>query len=674
MAENPIKKEDIIDVEGLSGDIAELVDVLKLLDDVSNEYIKTITEEKAAIEKLSPARKEDQKALKEHYKTLTETVRSYNAFTREKEKLITQTNKAVKVIKDEVNSYNDISKKLRDLERQVKSKVNIDAQDLKQINEYRNRLKELDAQMGKHQRSVGSYKDSIIAAGKSLAGFLGITGLVTTAISKLKQTFEQTSAGMKFFTNIGLQFKQMWYEVVQGIVNPDFQGKTIAETTKDIKAIAKEMTDVKWGEIKDVTAISEMEKNIALYRYNSVDATKSQVEQLKWLNMALEEEQKLIDYRLADAREELGVMEKLFQKRQDDYDLALQIAQKKAEIDKIESERNLRLLSRESALREKSWNDYMAWIDKENERKDKEAENRKKQGFAEDKAFLDQIYKEEVDNEKKIQDAKEKEWQDGLTWWEERHRATRERDFAEAKERIEEEEEYKRQQYEETERERQALYEATYSTLATLQTIVSNSYEKAKQREIKAAGDNAQKKAEIEKKYNEKQKSWAITMAVINGALAIVNAWKDGSWIENVIETAAIAAITAGEISTISSQQFAEGGDIKGKSHRNGGVQVEAEGGEYIINKRATSKYHDLIEAINKDNPMQIAEELRNRQFHTVWGGVKADLSAIQKQDPYTKMIYDLMKNDVKVYTDSNGDTVLRWPDGSSRIVRKYQS
>jgi len=81
------------------------------------------------------------------------------------------------------------------------------------------------------------------------------------------------------------------------------------------------------------------------------------------------------------------------------------------------------------------------------------------------------------------------------------------------------------------------------------------------------------------------------------------------------------AAITGGlataaygaELSAISQRKFfpkkfAEGGMVSGPSHDQGGVPFsvqgrggyEMEGGEYIVNKRATSMHRDLLERINK--------------------------------------------------------------------------
>lgn len=61
-----------------------------------------------------------------------------------------------------------------------------------------------------------------------------------------------------------------------------------------------------------------------------------------------------------------------------------------------------------------------------------------------------------------------------------------------------------------------------------------------------------------------------------------------------------------------SAQTFGEGGMIDGKSHTQGGQKyrsvdgrggiIELEGGEYVINKKSTAKYKDLVEAVNYDD------------------------------------------------------------------------
>ena len=77
------------------------------------------------------------------------------------------------------------------------------------------------------------------------------------------------------------------------------------------------------------------------------------------------------------------------------------------------------------------------------------------------------------------------------------------------------------------------------------------------------------------------------------------------------------AAQTTAQISAINQRKyydkkFADGGIVNGPSHDQGGVPFtvqgrggyEMEGGEYIVNKRATSMHRDLLERINKSGKM----------------------------------------------------------------------
>ena len=88
---------------------------------------------------------------------------------------------------------------------------------------------------------------------------------------------------------------------------------------------------------------------------------------------------------------------------------------------------------------------------------------------------------------------------------------------------------------------------------------------------------------------------------------------------------AAAAAITSGLMNvakiTSTDVKYEKGGLLKGKSHSEGGIPFtvagrggfEAEGGEYIVNKRATAMYFPVLEAINRSagygnyNPVYMA-------------------------------------------------------------------
>ena len=65
-----------------------------------------------------------------------------------------------------------------------------------------------------------------------------------------------------------------------------------------------------------------------------------------------------------------------------------------------------------------------------------------------------------------------------------------------------------------------------------------------------------------------------------------------------------------------SKRNFVEGGTLNGPSHENGGIPIEAEGGEYIITRDSVNRSTlDMLEYINKhgDLPMSNAKNRRNK-------------------------------------------------------------
>ena len=60
---------------------------------------------------------------------------------------------------------------------------------------------------------------------------------------------------------------------------------------------------------------------------------------------------------------------------------------------------------------------------------------------------------------------------------------------------------------------------------------------------------------------------------------------------------AQVMAITSAPV-----PKAAKGGLIKGPAHAQGGVLIEAEGGEYIINKKSSALFGGLLTALNNNN------------------------------------------------------------------------
>lgn len=129
---------------------------------------------------------------------------------------------------------------------------------------------------------------------------------------------------------------------------------------------------------------------------------------------------------------------------------------------------------------------------------------------------------------------------------------------------------------------------------------------------------NKQKEREealIKKKEKQQRKielGQKLIEGIVNTALGVTAALKYGP-ILGPIFAAIIGAMGALQTGIIIKQisKLEKGGLLKGKSHKQGGMRVEGtnievEGGEFVVNKKSTTKYINLIEAINEDNPVKV--------------------------------------------------------------------
>jgi hypothetical protein len=191
-----------------------------------------------------------------------------------------------------------------------------------------------------------------------------------------------------------------------------------------------------------------------------------------------------------------------------------------------------------------------------------------------------------------------------------------------------------------------------------------------KEKELSAVGDNAEKRAEIEKKFARKEQALAISQAIVDGASSILKTKASLGLPAAIPFMIADAAITAAQIGVIASQKFAEGEvDIGGPSHARGGIAAEIEGGESVINKRSTARFKPLLEAINANDSSAIADAaLHNRAFHEVWGraGVNTPV-VVNNSDQWTKKLYEAYIDTPVIIPD--GPRTERYPNGRTRII-----
>lgn len=140
--------------------------------------------------------------------------------------------------------------------------------------------------------------------------------------------------------------------------------------------------------------------------------------------------------------------------------------------------------------------------------------------------------------------------------------------------------------------------------------------------ELKAAGEDQEKRAAIEKKYFEKNKKVQIAQAIIQtlqGAIGAFTSLAVVPVVGPVLGAIAAAAALAAGYSNVrkiqatefqgggdgggsQSSMYAEGGLLIGPTHDQGGIRTsmgELEGGEFVMNRRSTQNFLPLLEAIN---------------------------------------------------------------------------
>ncbi len=126
--------------------------------------------------------------------------------------------------------------------------------------------------------------------------------------------------------------------------------------------------------------------------------------------------------------------------------------------------------------------------------------------------------------------------------------------------------------------------------------------------ELSAQKNLEQQQEELAARAAKRDQRIAITESVIQGLLATTRAAAAPPGFPlNLPSVIAVGALSAANTAAIATKKFQDGGVIKGPSHAQGGVKFavggqvgfEAEGGEFIVNKKATAKNLPLLSRIN---------------------------------------------------------------------------
>jgi hypothetical protein len=147
----------------------------------------------------------------------------------------------------------------------------------------------------------------------------------------------------------------------------------------------------------------------------------------------------------------------------------------------------------------------------------------------------------------------------------------------------------------------QRVSDITASSEAELKAINdSDALERDKIKQRAALENRTQAAISAEKtKQANRDKALALFQATVSTARAVAEA------LPNIALSIIVGAAGAIQIAAIAAQpipKFEKGGEIGGKRHSEGGTMVEAEQGEYIVNRKQTSAHRRELNALNQSS------------------------------------------------------------------------
>jgi hypothetical protein len=122
--------------------------------------------------------------------------------------------------------------------------------------------------------------------------------------------------------------------------------------------------------------------------------------------------------------------------------------------------------------------------------------------------------------------------------------------------------------------------------------------EENKQRKLEALRIRTEQKIAAERrKQAAAEKALAIFNTIINTAAAVMKAGGPLTPIGALTALAGVAQIAI--ISSTPIPKFKKGGPVGGRSHEAGGTLIEAERGEYVVNKSSVARHRQALDAMN---------------------------------------------------------------------------
>lgn len=166
------------------------------------------------------------------------------------------------------------------------------------------------------------------------------------------------------------------------------------------------------------------------------------------------------------------------------------------------------------------------------------------------------------------------------------------------------------------------LQSATGGTSEALQEQLADAMaarNEAEREEKRLAKEKEKREAEIAKKEKQIKRNnliMGIAQAIANTAQGVSKALGDWIFPLNLVVAGIVGAAGLAQVGIMTKQltKLEDGGEIKGPSHANGGVNIglgyEAEGGEFMVNKRSYAANADLVQFINSAERSLTASDL----------------------------------------------------------------
>lgn len=722
MAEQPIRKEDIFDFEGTKKYLELIIDTLqKLASVISDDFVKSAKELEAQMKSVNVALKEDQILISEVHGKAELLAAQQKEKTKLDQETIRLKARLASLDREEVKELAKLKVAVEQKNKAVKDAARLDGSAISSVNQMRAKLKELTAEynklgdsarkgaapaikklsdelkkaesaVGNNTRNVGNYSSAlqglpgplgmavsgmqrmVVAAKAFIATPIGIViAAIAAVIGTLTAHFKRSAEGQERWNVISNTFAVIWGNILDifGKVGKAIVGvftnikdlisgdKSLKEAFKDIGSGFKEVGASIKNVIKETKAEMAVAKELAELENRNIKRTREfGVERAKIearINALREDAEKRDEYtaeqRVKFADEAIALQDKIYfaEKRLAEERLKIQRERNKQSDSSIED------LQAEADLQ-------IALINLESER-----DKQQRSIIAKKQALLREELKE--------REALQAEGPDKIRLKQEENTLNIIKKYTGLT--IDEIKERNEQEHEEDlklKALKAAIVDESFAQVSNSLNALAGLFESSKQRELSAAGSNAEAREAIERKYAKKQQQIAISQALIDGAMTIVGIWRNWGPANPVLAavfSGVAAAVTTAQVAIIKSQKFAHGGSgiLEGDVHASGGVKIagigEAERGEHIsiTSRKMTGRYGgSMLDAVSNS--------INQGKFFEVWSNANKGMGV--HQDIYTKKMYEMMRNTPTTYTDTSGATVKEYPDGRKFVIRQY--